>query len=169
MKLEELKCIKNSNIDEYLEFYKYVKSKMEYPEWLGNMEKEDINEILNNKGVLFCYYLNNTIVCSMMYIQPSNKTLLKHKIKYDEKIVGSCGPIMVNPKYIGNKLQQQMLIELEKYCTSINQKYIFTKVHPDNFYSINNFIKNGYKYIETYESSHNGFRNIYLKEIDIDS
>jgi len=28
MKLEELKCIKNSNIDEYLEFYKYVKSKI---------------------------------------------------------------------------------------------------------------------------------------------
>ena len=36
MKIEEFNCIsENNNIDEYLEFYKYVKSNMKEPSWLG--------------------------------------------------------------------------------------------------------------------------------------
>ena len=52
----------------------------------------------------------------MLYIPSNNKTLEKHNLKYDEKLVGSCGPIMVNPKYVGNKFQKQMLELLDKYC-----------------------------------------------------
>ena len=167
MKLEELNCInENNNIDEYLEFYNYVRSNMEHPEWLGTFSKEEITDILKNGGKLYIYYFNNDFVCSFLYIPSNKKTLQKHNILFDDKQVGSCGPIMVNPKYIGNGLQMQMLNELEKFCKSINQKYIFTKIHPDNIYSINNFVKNGYEYLETYESRHGDMRNVYLKMID---
>ena len=71
---------------------------------------------------------------------------------------------MVNPNYLGNKLQIQMLYKLDEYCKSLNKKYIFTKVHPDNIYSINNFENSGYEFIETYESK-DGIRNCYLKKL----
>ena len=69
----------------------------------------ELKNILNNEGKLFNFYDNNIIVCSMLYIPSNNKTLEKHNLKYDEKLVGSCGPIMVNSKYVGNKFQKQML------------------------------------------------------------
>ena len=166
MKINEFNCIsEHNNIDEYLEFYKYVKSNMKEPSWLGEFSLNELKNILNNEGKLFNFYDNNIIVCSMLYIPSNNKTLEKHNLKYDEKLVGSCGPIMVNPKYVGNKFQKQMLELLDKYCKSIGKRYIFTKVHPDNIYSINNFISDGYKFVETYKTSSGEPRSVYFKEI----
>lgn len=166
MKINEFNCIsKNNNIDEYLKFYKYVKSNMKEPSWLGEFSLNDLKNILNNEGKLFNFYDNNIIVCSMLYIPSNNKTLEKHNLKYDEKLVGSCGPIMVNPKYVGNKFQKQMLELLDKYCKSIGKIYIFTKVYPDNIYSINNFVGDGYKFVETYKTSSGEPRSVYFKEI----
>lgn len=166
MKINEFNCIsEHNNIDEYLEFYKYVKSNMKEPSWLGEFSLNELKNILNNEGKLFNFYDNNIIVCSMLYIPSNNKTLEKHNLKYDEKLVGSCGPIMVNPKYVGNKFQKQMLELLDKYCKSIGKRYIFTKVHPDNIYSINNFVSDGYKFVETYKTSSGEPRSVYFKEI----
>ena len=166
MKINEFNCIsENNNIDEYLKFYKYVKSNMKEPSWLGEFSLNELKNILNNEGKLFNFYDNNIIVCSMLYIPSNNKTLKKHSLNYDEKLVGSCGPIMVNPKYVGNKFQKQMLELLDKYCKSIGKRYIFTKVHPDNIYSINNFISDGYKFVETYKTSSGELRSVYFKEI----
>lgn len=166
MKINEFNCIsEHNNIDEYLEFYKYVKSNMKEPSWLGEFSLNELKNILNNEGKLFNFYDNNIIVCSMLYIPSNNKTLKKHNLKYDEDLVGSCGPIMVNPKYVGNKFQKQMLELLDKYCKSIGKRYIFTKVHPDNIYSINNFVSNGYKFVETYKTSSGEPRSVYFKEI----
>ena len=166
MKINEFNCISEHNdIDEYLEFYKYVKSNMKEPSWLGEFSLNELINILNNEGKLFNFYDNNTIVCSMLYIPSNNKTLEKHNLKYDEKLVGSCGPIMVNPEYVGNKFQKQMLELLDKYCKNIDKRYIFTKVHPDNIYSINNFISDGYKFVETYKTSSGELRSVYFKEI----
>ena len=166
MKINEFNCISEHNdIDEYLEFYKYVKSNMKEPSWLGEFSLNDLKNILNNEGKLFNFYDNNIIVCSMLYIPSNNKTLEKHNLKYDEDLVGSCGPIMVNPEYVGNKFQKQMLELLDKYCKNIGKRYIFTKVHPDNIYSINNFISDGYKFVETYKTSSGELRSVYFKEI----
>lgn len=166
MKINEFNCIsEHNNIDEYLEFYKYVKSNMKEPSWLGEFSLNELKNILNNEGKLFNFYDNNIIVCSMLYIPSNNKTLEKHNLKYDEKLVGSCGPIMVNPEYVENKFQKQMLELLDKYCKNIGKIYIFTKVHPDNIYSINNFISDGYKFVETYKTSSGESRSVYFKEI----
>lgn len=166
MKINEFNCIsEHNNIDEYLEFYKYVKSNMKEPSWLGEFSLNELKNILNNEGKLFNFYDNNIIVCSMLYIPSNNKTLEKHNLKYDEDLVGSCGPIMVNPEYVGNKFQKQMLELLDKYCKNIGKIYIFTKVHPDNIYSINNFISDGYKFVETYKTSSGELRGVYFKEI----
>lgn len=166
MKINEFNCIsEHNNIDEYLEFYKYVKSNMKEPSWLGEFSLNELKNILNNEGKLFNFYDNNIIVCCVLYIPSNNKTLEKHNLNYDEKLVGSCGPIMVNPKYVGNKFQKQMLELLDKYCKSIGKRYIFTKVHPDNIYSINNFVSNGYRFVETYKTSSGESRSVYFKEI----
>ena len=165
MKLEDLKCIDHDiDLDEYLKFYKYVRDNMEYPQWLGTFTKEELIDILNHDGKLFNYYDGDIFVSSIMYMPINKKTLIKHNINYDVSEVCSLGPVIVNPKYVGNKLQYQMQNMFDNYVNSINKKYIFTKVHPDNIYSIRNVEKSGYKFIEYYVS-HDEPRNCYIKKL----
>lgn len=165
MIIKDLKCINsNINIKEYLNFFKLVTSKMNFPEWLGEFDNKKISEILNNGGKIFIYYKNSEIICSFMLMTSSNKTCNKFGFNINPLSLAACGPIMVNPKYVGYGLQKQMLIELENYCKEKNYKYIFTTVYPDNIYSINNFIKSGYIFQKSINLSR-GTRNIYLKNI----
>ena len=39
------------------------------------------------------YYDKNIPVCSVFYISVSNKSLRKHNINYDAKVIGSLGPM----------------------------------------------------------------------------
>lgn len=167
MELKDFNCQNEKNdLDKYLEFYNNVRDNMEHPEWLGTFTKEELEMLLADNAKLFNYYDKDTIVCSFLYLPCTNKSLQKHNINYDESIVGSCGPIMVNPKYIGHGLQRQMIEELDNYCKSLNKKYVYTRIHPDNSYCINNFVKANYKYLQTYTSPKDGeVRNDYLKEI----
>ena len=167
MKLEDFKCITEDNdLDKYLEFYNYVRDNMEHPEWLGTFTKDELVMFLGIGAKLFNYYDNDTIVCSFLYMPITNKSLLKHNIEHDESVVGTCGPIMVNPEYVGHGLQKQMIDVLDDYCRSINKKYCYTKIHPDNIYCINNFVNKNYKFLQTYTSPKDGeVRNDYIKEL----
>lgn len=165
MNFENLKCVEeNVDLDQYLELYFYVRENMEHPEWLGTFEKEEIIDILNNDGKIWLYYDDTNLVCSMFYIPAKNNSLKKHNIEFDENIVGSLGPIMVSPDYVGNGYQNKMMNLLDKYCLSIGKKYIFTKAHSDNVYSINNILKNNYKLIHKYENERGPY-SAFIKEI----
>ena len=165
MKFEDLEEVCDFDLDDYFKFYKYVKSNMENKDWLSDMSREVVSEIINEGGKIFLYTFQDEIVCSMMYIPTNNKSLKKYDINYDCNIVASCGPMLVSPKYIGNKLQLAMLKRLDRYASLLGKTYIFTKASPDNIYSINNIIDDGYQFIKTYKSSHGSFKNIYLKKL----
>lgn len=165
MKLSDLYCIsENVNLDDYLKLYKYVKDNMDYPSWLGEFTKEEIIELLNIGTKIWLYYDNKTPVCSFMMLPSSNKTLNKNNVFYDEKEVASLGPIMVSKGYVGNKLQLQMMEELECYCKANNYKYIFTKVHSDNKYSLSNMLKYGFKITNEY-TNERGNNTTLIKEV----
>ncbi len=167
MELKNFVCQnENNNLDKYLEFYQRVRDNMEHPEWLGTFTKDELKMLLEHGAKLFNYYNNDLIVCSFLYLPCTNKSLQKHNINYDESIVGSCGPIMVNPDYIGNGLQKQMIEEFDNYCRLLNKQFAYTKIHPDNSYCINNFLKENYKFLQTYTSPKDGeIRNDYLKKL----
>ena len=86
----------------------------------------------------------------MFYMPIEKKILLKHNVDLEENIVGSLGPIMVSPDYVGHGLQREMMNVLVNYCRSINKKYIFTKVCSDNVYSLNNMLKCDFKVVDQY-------------------
>lgn len=167
IKLVELKCV-NENVDlnDYYFLYDKVKEHMEYSDWLGYIPYEETVKILNNGGKIWLYYEKNEMVCSMMYIPASNKSLKKHNIEVDEKITGSLGPIMVNHDYFGNSLMMQMLEVFDEYNKEIGNKYIFTKAVKDNIFCINNLKKNGYELVDGYVNER-GINNAFLKKLDI--
>lgn len=166
MKLEELICQnKDIDLDKYITFYEEVKKTMEHPEWLGNFDKEKITEILKKGGKLWIYYLKDEPVCSMMIIPASKKSIEKFELDFNYKDVAEYGPMFVALKFRGYKLQQQMLIELDKYILKLGYHYALTTIHPDNIYSINNFLKEEFIYKCTKEFKR-GIRNVYYKKLE---
>ncbi len=166
MKLSDLDCItKNVNLSDYLKLYKYVKDNMINSNWLGDFTREEIEDLLKKNGKIWLYYNNDIIVCSMFMLPSSNKSLNEHNVYHNEDIVASLGPIMVSPDYIGNKLQIQMMQELEEYCKKNNYKYIFTKVSNDNKYSLSNMLEFGFKIMDEYINER-GKNSTLIKEVD---
>ena len=166
MKLNDLYCVsENVNLNDYLELYKYVKDNMENPSWLGDFTKKEIEDLLKKKGKIWLYYHGDNMACSMFLLPSTKKALNKHNIFFDEDIVASLGPIMVSPDYVGNKLQIQMMEQLEKYCKDNDYKYIFTKVCSDNQYSLSNMIKFGFEITDEYVNER-GRNSTLIKEID---
>ncbi|MBQ2872613.1 MAG: hypothetical protein IJE89_01275 [Bacilli bacterium] len=164
MKLTDLKCInKNINIDEYIKFRELVKQNMEFPEWLGDFTKEDLLSMLSVNTIIWVYYLDDEPVCSMMLIPSTEKDLNKFGINLDYHEVVDYGPMFVNPKYVGNRLQYQMLNELDDYCIKLGYKYAIGTIHPDNTYSIRNLLQDNFKLLGTRKFTR-GIRNIYIRK-----
>lgn len=165
MNFNDLKCVnKNVNLNHYMKLYKYVIDNMKNPEWLGTFTKQEIKDILKDGGKIWLYYDNKNLVCSMLYIQSNQKTLDKRKAFTKREETASLGPIMVSPDYRGNNFMIRMLEVFNEYCSSIGMKYIFTKAHSNNIYSINNMYKDGYKLIEEHENER-GRVSVFLKKI----
>ena len=166
MKLNDLRCVNEEiNIDEYINFRELVKNNMDYPEWLGDFSKEELINMQNDNSKIWIYYFNDEPVCSMMMIPSTEKSLNKFEIDLKYKEVVDYGPMFVNPKYVGNGLQYQMLKELNNYCEILGYKYAVSTIHPDNIYSINNLMKDNFVKIDQ-KNFKRGIRNIYLKCLD---
>ena len=165
MKLEDLVCVhENIDLDKYIEFREEVKRHMEHPEWLGNFTKEELEELLKRDSKLWVYYYNNIPICSMMLIPAREKDINKFGLSIDYKRTIDYGPMFVNYDYLGNNLQLQMLKEEDKYSMEKGYTYGVSTIHPDNTFSIVNFLKDDFKLINTKEFTR-GIRNIYYKEL----
>lgn len=166
MLLEEFTCIhENINLEEYIEAREKIKLDMPSPEWLGDFSKKDLEALLSNQAKIWMYYDKNEVVCSMMLIPSTEKDLFKFELDLPFKRVADYGPMFVNHKYVGNKLQFQMLQVLDSYCIKKGYQYVVSTIHPENKYSIHNFLKAGFVQIGTKEFKR-GVRNIYCKKID---
>lgn len=153
MNLNNLECISEFiDIDEYLDFMNFVKSHMQYPEWLGDFSKKDLEFMLKNESKIWIYYLDKIPICSMMFIPSEEK-------------VANYGPMFVNPNYVGKNLQYQMLKKLDEYSLNLGYINAMATIHPDNIYSINNFIKDDFEFISQKEYKR-GLRNKYLKKLN---
>lgn len=163
--LKSLQCI-NSNIDinKYIEYREMVKSNMSSPDWLGDFSKDDILYMLDNNSKIWIYFNDSEFICSMMLIPSTKKDLVKFNVDFDYREVVDYGPMFVNPKYVGNGLQYQMLKELDEYSSNKGYRYAISTIHPDNIYSINNLVNDEFKLIG-YRKFTRGERNIYLKKL----
>ena len=163
--LGNLNCIsENIDLNKYIEFREIVKKNMEHPEWLGDFTKKNLSNMIENGTKIWIYYKEDEPVCSMMMIPSTKKDLEKFELDLDYKEVVDYGPIMVNPKFIGNGLQYQMTKFLDEYCVNRGYKYVVTTVHPDNVYCLNNVNKLSMEYVDEKEFKR-GPRKIYLKKL----
>ncbi|HJJ04997.1 MAG TPA: hypothetical protein OIM45_03910 [Clostridiaceae bacterium] len=152
-------------LDEYLKLYDNVKKHMEHPEWLGEFSRDDYIYLLNNGANIFVWTYNSKMIAAGMTIPTKQKDLDKffiQNLNYHEVI--DFGPELVDIDYVGNGLQNEIIRFLIEYAKENRYKYGVSTIHPENKYSIKNFEKNGFEYIERVELKR-GIRNVYKKEL----
>ena len=165
MELCILKIIEDKfDIDEYLKFYLYVRDNMEHPEWLGVLSKDDIEFMLCNGSHIWIWFYKDEFVCSIMAIPSRQKDIIKFGFNFDYNVVIDYGPMIVNPKFVGNGLQYQMLLFLDNYAKKNNYEYAITTIHPNNHYSINNVVEDNFNFHKLLDFSR-GKRNVYYKKL----
>lgn len=165
MKLNDLNYVNDKiDVDKYIEYRENLKKEMKEPDWLGDFSKDDILYMLDNNSKIWMYFKDEEFICSMMLIPSTKKDLDKFGIDLDFNEVVDYGPMFVNPKYVGNSLQYQMLKELDEYSSNKGYKYAISTVHPNNIYSINNLIRDGFELVG-YRIFTRGERNIYYKKL----
>ena len=165
MKLEDLECRENIDIEEYFRYFTQIKSEMEHPDWLGDLEKEDFKHLLESGSKSWTYFDHGKFVCSFMYIVAKKKGIEHLGLNYSEEICADAGPMFVSSEYRGKGLQFQMFQKLEEFCKNKNLKYILTTANPDNIYSSNNMLKAGYENVG-FKLLSRGPRNIYVRKIE---
>ena len=96
-------------------------------------------------------------------MEADERALKKFEVDLDYHIVADYGPMFVDPNYVGNGLQYQMLTWLDGYCQDKGYQYAAGTVHPDNIFCIRNMLKDEFEYKNQKEFSR-GLRNIYVKK-----
>lgn len=72
---------------------------------------------------------------------------------------------LVREGYRGLGLQRKLIREVEKIALARGYNLLCTTVAPNNAYSINNFLKEGYIYAKTEEKYGGLVRNLYYKKL----
>lgn len=73
--------------------------------------------------------------------------------------------IAIISKYRGNHLQYRMMQEAERYLREQGFHYLMCTIHPDNTFSLNNALRQGYEIMMTKEKYGGYLRHILLKKI----
>ena len=79
-------------------------------------------------------------------------------------LVAHMDTVCVLPAHRGYGLHRQLLVWAEEYLKATSYCYYLTTVHPDNYYSLHNFQKNGYQIVATKTKYGNLPRHILYKE-----
>ena len=163
--LDELNCeSENIDLDKYMNFVEFIKEDMQFPEWLGDITKEELEELLLNNSKIWLYSLKETLICSMMITPLDNEDLREYELDYKENEIVNYDAMFVSPHYTGNHLQLQMLKQLDKYSINRGYNYALCITHPDNIYSIDNIEKDGFVLKKT-KRSDKGIKNLYIKNL----
>lgn len=160
-----VKLIEENSLDEYMNLVTTTKKSMEHPEWLGDFSKEDYINLLKNNSKIYSWFYCNKMIAAGVMIPARQKDIEKFfSIDLNYKEVIDFGPEMVHPDYIGNGLQSIILEYLQRKSKEQNYKYAISTIHPDNIYSIRNFVNNNFEILGTIELKR-GPRNVYRKRL----
>lgn len=159
--------IKKANINDIhtiIKFQKEVIDKMNNKEFFTPLTKHEFIFPIKNNGIVYLLYYNNEIIgLFVLTINPEVDIIEEYKLN-DNNNVGIIDSIMIKESYRGSSLQLQGMDIIENDAKKLQIKKLVATIHPDNKYSLNNFIKRKYKIINKI-NIHNGPRYIVIKEI----
>ena len=158
----KIEIVTEERLNEVLNFQKEIIDNMNRKDLFYPLtEEEFLTPIKKQDNVYFLKY-NNEIIGLFVATCNIPDVLKEYQLKSNNVML--IDSIMIKEKYRGNKLQIKILNYLYNRAKELKLDGLVATIHPENTYSLNNFINNGYKIINTLQI-HGGIRNIVFKKI----
>ncbi len=151
------------DIELLLNFQNSIINEMPNKEFFKPLTKEEFLKPIKEKDNVYILKHNNEIIGLFVATCNIDDLLEEYKLKKDNYLL--IDSIMIKKEYRGSKLQKQILKYLYNKAKEMNINYIVATVHPNNIYSLNNFIEERYKK-ENLLTIHGGPRYIMTKRIE---
>lgn len=136
-----------NDLDKILKFQKNIIDAMPNKEFFTPLTEHEFVYPIENNGLVYLLYYDNTLIgLFVLTINPEDDILDEYQLdnSLDVAIFDS---VMIDDKYRGNGLQLQGMKLINKGAAKLGVKRIVATIHPNNRYSLDNFLKDEYKII----------------------
>ena len=155
-----LHVIEKNELDKLLLFQKSIIDKMKYKEWFVPLTEEEFLTPIEGRDNAYFFTYNNEIIGLLVLSCDIPDVLEEYRLpKGDYMLIDS---VMVKDEYRGFGLQQQMLDFAYERAIKLGVDGLVASIHPDNRYSMDNFIKQKYELLHVL-TIHGGKRNVMIK------
>ena len=158
----KIEIVTEERLNEVLNFQKEIIDNMNRKDFFCPLtEEEFLTPMKKQDNVYFLKY--NTEIIGLFVATCNIPDVLKeYQLKNNNVML--IDSIMIKEEYRGNKLQIKILNYLYNRAKELKLDGLVATIHPENIYSLNNFINDGYEIINTLHI-HGGTRNIVFKKI----
>lgn len=161
-------CIKQATINDIRDielFQSMIINNMDNKEFFTPLTtNEFVYPITNNGRVYLLYYQEELIGLCVLTINVSLDVISKYCLNNNNNNIGILDSVMIKDGYRGSGLQVQVMKILYEEAKRLGIMQIVATVHPNNIYSLNNLIKEGYEIINKI-NIHGGYRYIVVKDV----
>ena len=137
------------NVQKLIRFLQEVRQGMENPQWLYLDSPEEVYRAMSDGTMVLWLAMDGERTAGIFFILIPG--FAEYNYGYDlglgeEELlrVIHMDTVAVHPDYRGLGLQKKLMQEAEAYAAGSGQRILLATVHPDNRYSLNNFIRQGY-------------------------
>jgi len=145
----KIRKAEKNEINQFIALLHQVKQEMEHPEWFALDPDEVVIDLFEQERMKVWFAMDQDVVAGAFSIVIPN--LEEYNLGYelnmnDEQLmrVVHMDAAAVLSQYRGQGLQKQLMQEAEKEIRKIPNRILLCTVHPDNFASLNNLIKQDY-------------------------
>ncbi len=158
----DIEIVNENKLDGVLEFQKDIIDRMEHQEFFCPLTKEEFLEPIRGRdNVYFLKYNNETIG---LFVATCDIPNILEEYQLDNNNVILIDSVMIREDFRGYGLQRQILDYLYNRAKELNLDGLVATVHPDNTYSLNNFLYCGYEIINKL-TLHGGDRYVVFKNV----
>ena len=156
----KLKVLSSENLEEALRFQSEVIDGMDHKEWFVPLTKSEFLKPMKELDNVYMIYDGKTQVA--LFVATCEFDNKEYSLETENVLL--IDSIMVKESYRGRGLQKNILKFLLWRAKELEKDGIVASVHPDNVYSLRNFLEAGYEIIGK-KSIHGGPRFILYRVI----
>ena len=163
----ELRRCNPSDFEAVIELNETVYAALPDKSVLRHNSPEMIASCLQEPNVTLGIWEDNTLIAiGMLYVPQCLEEDHFHDLGLQAEFKSANQKLfLVREGYRGLGLQRKLIREVEKIAVARGYNLLCTTVAPNNEYSINNFLKEGYVYAKTEEKYGGLKRNLYYKAL----
>lgn len=120
---------------------------MERKDFFAPLTDDEFLTSIRGRDNVYLFICNNTIIGLLVITCDIPDVLFDYELPSDNYML--IDSIMVKEEYRGHSLQKQMLKFAYDRAKELKMDGLVATVHPENIYSLNNFIAEGYINLHT--------------------